>query len=190
MSRFNTLLKGLSEAAPQIKGQLKQWAEELKVLQANPAGNERRIQELSNNIRSTTEANAKREAAVVAPEQQTLANSPDLIKSEKFGNIAVKEADKKAAAFAPMMRNPFSQGNPQEQLEKGVSDTARRLVGTYMPDSSPENKALAEKAINVVGNPMNYVGGAGLADLAMGAAEVAPEAYDAAKARFKGLFGN
>lgn len=171
MSRFNTLLKGLSETAPQIKGSLKNWAEELKILQANPTGNERRIQELSDNIRSTVEANAKRGEA-------------------KAGNI-LKEGSQiqKAAAFAPMMQSPFAQGNPQEQLERGVSDTAKKLVGRYMPNSSPENKALAEKAINVVGNPMNYVGGAGLADLAMGAAEVAPEAYDAAKARFKGLFG-
>ena len=168
MSRFNTLLKGLSETAPQIKGSLQKWAEELKILQANPAGNERRIKELSDNIRSTVEANAKREA--------------------KAGNI-LKEgpqtAMQKAAAFSP-----FSQGNPQEQLEQGVQDTGRKLVNRFMGDSSPENKALAQKTFETVANPMNLVGGAGLADLAMGAVEVAPEAYDAAKARFKGLFGN
>lgn len=209
MSRFNTLLKGLSETAPQIKGSLKNWAEELKILQANPAGNERRIQELSDNIRSTVEANATREGKLNKyPEQQRLSNQPEITKSTQ-GDILIAgegkpaanliqeaktvkplaEAEKKAAAFAPMMQSPFAQGNPQEQLERGVSDTAKKLVGQYMPDSSPENKALAEKAINVVGNPMNYVGGTGLADLAMGAVEVAPEAYDAAKARFKGLFG-
>lgn len=167
MSRFKSLVSGLTESSPQIKGTLESWGKELNELRANPVGNERRMQELSDNIKSTVEANAKR---VPTP--------------------AVAKAQDKAAAFAPMMQSPFANGNPQEQLERGVAQTGKNLVNRFMTDSSPEDKALAEKTFSAVANPMNLVGGVGLLDAAMTGVEVAPEAYEAAKARFKGLFGN
>ena len=123
MSRFNTLLKGLSETAPQIKGSLKNWAEELKILQANPAGNERRIQELSDNIRSTVEANAVRDGKLNKyPEQQILSNQPEITKSS-HGNILIAGEGKPAANL--IQESKGIQVNPkvskQDEIMKKVA---------------------------------------------------------------------
>lgn len=165
MSRFKTLLSGIDEVAPQIKGTLKEWGEELNTLRANPAGNEKRMQQLSDNIKSTVEANAKRSA-------------PDV----------------KKAAMAIAMKNPFEDeaGNnrdPLEELNKATENTGKNLVDRFMGDSSPENKAFAERAFRNIANPMNLVGGVGLADAAMGAVDtlIPDGTLDKGIKRFKGL---
>lgn len=94
------------------------------------------------------------------------------------------------AAGPPEWRNEDgSFKDPIQELGVATGKTGKKLVDRFMADSSPENKALAQKTFEVVANPTNLIGGAGLADLALGAVEVAPEAYEAGKARFKELFG-
>lgn len=252
MSRFTNLLKHAGELAPQTKQMLKGWAEELKALQANPAGNEAKIQVLSDRIKNTTEANVPREAPMQGPERLRTTNQPAITKSDS-GNILIPGEGKSAADLLqesqpnmvkagdvlkegfqdplqrdlkrlndyeemlktkkstidalkpePKMRSsedmkklaagfvadsPFAKADPLTALNQATENTGRNLVNRFLPDSSPEDKALAQKTFETVANPMNLIGGAGLADLAMGAVEIAPEAYEAGKARFKSLFG-
>lgn len=236
MSRWDKIVSGLSEVAPQIKGTLESWAKEYKTL--DPVKDKARMQVLSDNMRSTAEANAHR-GTPQGPEKLSTTNQPAITKSDS-GNILIPGEGKSAAdllqesrqvragdvlkegfqdplqrdlkrlndydamtktkpdmkkvAAALAAQNPFQNpdGSSRDLMaehNKAVSDTGSRLVNRFLPDSSPENKALAQKTFEVVANPMNLVGGAGLADLAMGAVEIAPEAYEAGKARFKGLFG-
>lgn len=192
MSRFNNLLKGLSDSSPQIKGTLQQWGEELKQLQANPAGNERRIQELSDNIRSTVEANAKRSA----PAGDKILVNP---KMAALSDANKQESIMKKVAGAAAMPSPeLGLTNPVDQLKsgygdfevarKGLSDKLANAVTGYLPEASKAQAVdQAQRVMNVATDPLNYVGGVGAADVAINAAQVLPE--DTIK-RFKGLFGN
>lgn len=254
MSRFASLLKNIDEIAPHTKEMLKGWGEELKVLQANPAGNADKIQVLSDRIKNTVQANVPREAAMQGPERLRTTNQNPITKSDS-GNILIPGEGKTAADLIqeargvragdvlkegpqnvdPVQRDlkrlndynemlktkkstidalkpepktlssdqmkkaaagfvadsPFAPGkaDPVTALNQATENTGRNLVNRFMQDSTPEDKAFAEKTFSAVANPMNLIGGAGLADLAMGAVEIAPEAYEAGKARFKGLFG-
>lgn len=210
MSRFKTLLNGLQEAAPQIKGSLKNWAEELKLLQQNPAGNERRIEELSNNIRSTVEANAKREAPAgnvlkEGLQPKTLANSPDIAVNQKLGNIQTKPSQedimKKVAGMGAMPAAAAGgMANPLDQLKEGyekfegargkLSDKLADTVTGYLPEASKAPALKQAKSImNTATDPLSYVGGVGAVDAALGATAALPEIDEETKERFKGLWG-
>lgn len=190
MSRFKSLVSGLTESSPQIKGTLESWGRELNELRANPVGNERRMQELSDNIKSTVEANAKR---VPSPAQE--------IKVNPATKNSTEDIMKKVSGFGVA---PAAQGfvNPVDTLKAGyegfesargkVSDALANQVTGYLPETSKE-KAIgqARNVMNTATDPLNYIGGVGAVDLGLGAASAIPdEAIDAAKARFKGLFGN
>ena len=212
MSRFKSLVSGLSESSPQIKGTLESWGRELNELRANPVGNERRMKELSDNIKSTVEANAKRgeaKAGSILKEgsQKTLANSPELIQSEKFGNIQVNpkpsqqdEIMKKAAGFGVAPAAGVGMQNPVDMLKEGynkfesargkVSDALANQVTGYLPQVSKEKSIDQARAVmDTATDPLSYVGGVGAVDAALGATSALPQIDEETKSRFKSLFG-
>lgn len=198
------LLPGLDNAAPQIKGTLESWAQEMKTL--DPVKDQRRMQELSDNIRSTVEANAARNVPAkpaidpaVERDMKRLQAYDQMSKQKRAGDILTEgpqvrsSDDMKKLAAGFVADSPFAPGklDPLTALNQSVDNTGKSLVNKYMADSSPENKAFAERAFRNVANPMNLIGGVGLADAAMGVVDtVIPDGtLDEGVKRFKGLFG-
>lgn len=218
MSRFKSLLNGLEQAAPQIKGTLEGWAQEMKTL--DPVKDKRRMEELSSNIRSTVEANAQRnvpaKAAIDPAVQRDMArlNAYDQMGKVKAGDVLqegiqvnpVKEINstesimKKVAGMGAMPAATQFE-NPVDQLKAGynkfesgrekVSDALANTVTGYLPEVSKEKSiGQAKAAMNTATDPLSYAPGFGGVDAVLGAASLLPEVDEETKSRFKGLFGN
>jgi len=204
VSRFNTLLKGLDEAAPQIKGTLKDWGEELNTLRANPAGNEKRMQQLSDNIKSTVEANAKRgttKAGNVLTEgvQPSMSVQDSLNKDyskkqtllPRDAQVLAKEQRVAAMAAGPTdwYNSDGSMKDPISELNKGADLRGKQFADTFLSDKDQETKDFAQRAVRNIINPSNLIGGVGLADAAMGAVDtlIPDGTLDKGIKRFKGL---
>ncbi len=197
MSKFEALLKGLEHLSPQTKQILKESGEKLKVLQNTPDANPHEIQRLSDMIKNTVEANAKRgELPTAAPtidpviqrdmqrlnkyDEMTKTRAGDLLNEGPQPQANVKKAAGFAAVPAGGMQNPLDmikEGyNKFEDLRGNASDFLADKVTSFLPEVSKAQSIDQAKAVmNTATDPLSYVGGVGAVDAAIGATSALPE---------------